>query len=340
MPATKPAALQDLAQLVVRGVEPRALSLLKRDPDLVERLISEAGSLASARAMLSIPQRQANLSRATTIETLRGLAALGERVTPARLFRLGEMSVVRATYRHFGSFPAARLAAGLAPPPRQPQDPEPPQTAFARQLARIGPTPAQVRRLQNAVTYEVAMLAAAVSTLTVRSVQVRNAAQPAFDTAAIARPFADQVVQLVETLKANLLGMADAIRRQSASRLTAQEGVILGAASPDTPALLERLARDTAALPSALVAMTKRHGVRGRKLDLLVAIAYGVPRMQLGRLLGLTENTIKTHIRKLLLQVGAKHVDDIALALRTMPSRSAGPRDQARKGERRRRAKP
>ncbi len=113
------APLERLRQLAEQGISPTITQLLPEHAALVDHLVAEFGTLASARDAAGLRGIRPPPSRESTISAMRALRDLGVPMTPAGLRRVGEDYVVRAAYALFGSWNAARTAAGIDMPRRE-----------------------------------------------------------------------------------------------------------------------------------------------------------------------------------------------------------------------------
>lgn len=83
---------------------------------------------------------------------------------------------------------------------------------------------------------------------------------------------------------------------------------------PAVRAFLGRVRAARCAAPAVLAAIDALAGERAlspRERDLLRAIGRGVPRSMLGAELGLSENTVKTLVRRMLRKAGASSLDEL-----------------------------
>lgn len=111
-------AFAELTALSARGIGIDAYDLLPAHRDTVERAIAAFGNLGAARDAASLNRRTRVGEDSDVVDLLRRLAERDVRLTPRDLRRVGEEQLLKQCYARFGSWPAAREAAGLVAPRR------------------------------------------------------------------------------------------------------------------------------------------------------------------------------------------------------------------------------
>lgn len=254
------------------------------------------GGYAAARDAASVEARRGNLkwTREKIVSALKAWIDSGKPQTSTALAR-DRLDLWNAAIRHLGSITKAFALARRETPTDTRRRGRPIEISGARRapgtrkVDLVREFERMFVRLQNALSSQA------------RRTAVEIAAQV---LAGVARtPAAAR--QLVESLGIELTG--DAARDEGARAARRRQG--------SDPFLDPERARAT------LSTIVGKYKLSPRRADVLTALVAGVPRRHLGEALGLSEHSVKTHVRKMLRQLKQP---DVAAAVWMVRSRTAG----------------